>query len=128
MNWMEKFKQRIEKKQHEVLENKELPINLQSEPAIRPQLPPKAVATDIKLTVKKAQWGLESLLDELLGNGWEEMGKEELLRLAEINYIQWQETNSGESKIVAGVIWELTGNVKKIEQLGYVTPWWYDNQ
>ena len=56
------------------------------------------------------------------------MGKEELLRLAEINYIQWQETNSGESKIVAGVIWELTGNVKKIEQLGYVTPWWYDNQ
>ena len=55
MNWMEKFKQRIEKKQHEVLENKELPINLQSEPAIRPQLPPKAVATDI--TLISPEWG-----------------------------------------------------------------------
>ena len=128
MNWMEKFKQRIEKKQHEVLENKELPINLQSEPAIRPQLPPKAVATDIKLTVKKAQWGLESLLDELLGNGWEEMDESELLRLAEVCSIQWKETKDIECRVIAGVIWELTGNVKKIEKLDYVIPWWYGSK
>ena len=89
------------------------------------QSTPKAVATDIKWTVKKAQWGLKNLLDELLGEGWEEMGESELLRLAEVCSIQWKETKDVESKRIAGVIWELTGNVKKIEQLNYVIPWWY---
>ena len=86
--------------------------------------PPKAVATDIKQPVKK-QWGLESLLDELLGNGWEEMDESELLRLAEVCSIQWKETKDIECRVIAGVIWELTGNVKKIEKLNYVIPWWY---
>ena len=90
------------------------------------QSTPQAVATDVTRTVRK-QGLLESLLDELLLEGWEELAEEELLRIADINCIQWHETNSGESRIIAGVIWELTGNVKKIEKLGYIVPWWYEN-
>ena len=104
---------------------KAVPTDIEVELQAEKQSTPKAVATDIKQPVKKARWGLESLLDELLGNGWEEMDESELLRLAEVCNIQWKETKDIECRVIAGVIWELTGNVKKIEKLNYVIPWWY---